>query len=304
MAKGQKDRAWEILSPALKLETRNLDCYRIAADLAAQRGDSKLAGELRRTTAEIFETHRDKDQLFRDAFYGEDQGGLARALKALRRIARDLPLTARYWNLKSQAWLGQGALGRAVMCGGEFASRQQGMWADALSLWIHGFGWTPEVRQNMIFELVEERVAKAPLGSGPWLGQGMFLIARYNLGTTRDPDDLDAAAAAALHAAHLSATAPGALGFAADTLASSGESLEAEAMVAAALAAEPLDQFAMFQRARVLTLQGDVSGAIAILRTLGRLDRPRLRRLLREDTVLIRVIAEPEYVDFLSALGR
>ncbi len=300
---GQDEQAQQVLNPALALESRDRGCYELGVILATRRGDEARAAELKAALTEIRATYRDATRIYKDAYFGNDQSGLPRALKALRQIKRDLPLTYRYWDFRAQAWFGQGGLGRALMCGGEFVIRNANLWPDGLSLWIHFYGWTPEIRAEGILDLAAKRVAQAPDDGAPWLGQALFLLARYNLSEARDPEDLDRAAAAALHAVSLAPQSSGALALAADTLVSAGEAAEAAPLVAAALTLAPNNQYAKFQQARIAASQGDVKLTINILRTLGHLDRPGLQKLLKVDPILSNVNGKPEYQEFLRSIG-
>jgi hypothetical protein len=300
---GRDDQAWQILKPALADETRNADCTRLAVLLATRGGDTAQASKYKETLKEILNTYQDSNRLFKVAFYGNDQSRLPAAKKALRQLARDLPLGQRYWNAKAQAWFGQGGLGRALMCGGEYLVRQPNLWADGLSLWIHFYGWTPEIRAEGIFDQTAERVALKPRDGAPWLGQALFFLARYNLSKTPDPEDLDRATASALHGVHLAPESSGALALAADTLVSAGEVAEARPLIVAALTLAPRNQYATLQHARVAASEGDAKTTVELLRTLGHLERPGLKKLLRVDPVLGKVRGTPEFQQFLESLG-
>ncbi len=307
---GRVDEAWRAVRPLCDALPRRRDALRLAIELAERRGDAGQAQLLGRRLAETEELFSRADALLVQANRNQELHQQSAAKAAVRQLERILPPGPALLRVQAEVLCGDGMFGPALLVGGRYVLAAKSMSATGLSLWLHAFGWAPQMPQRLVSELTAEARAKDARDPVPDLALALHYGARYYLRPIAerkpsDPEDVELAAQRALRGVHLAPRSPTALALAANLLVSARDGAEGLRFVDLALTAEPNQRFAYFQRVRHLAGEGAVDAAMAALEgrsDLG-LNGPSVRRQVLEDPMFAPILEEPAFQDYLRERG-
>ena len=303
---GDPERAYRLLRPLLEAKTHRLrQAFSQGIELAREL--KRPEAEIQRwieTLAQVNETRRSLGSVLRQADVGEDAALGGDAARALGRIKRDLPEFSRYFRMEAEARFGEGAWALADLSGGEYIARLTKPSTTSFALWLYGFGWNENAPQELIFELAAKELQQRPADLGPYLGQALFVGARYYhrlKGGEADPDDLHQALTLSRHALSLDPLNEGAHCLTLNFLVTARLNAEAEHVAARMDAISPECHNALFQRARMAALSGDARGAVQLLERV----RPSstTRRHLMDAPTWEPIRRSAEFNEFLAKLG-
>ena len=299
---GDPQRAWELLQPALAAPHRERELYREALALAQELGRPELT-QIQRAVAEIEESYRMAPQLYADADTGEASIN-DKVAPALKRIARDLPLTSSYYRTLATSLVGEGAWAPANLAGGKYAATIADPSTSGFALWLYAFGWAKEAPQNLVFELGASASEAAPLDPSPHLGQALFLGSRYYLSPAaeKDPEDLWRALNFVRKALELEPECFGAICLAYSFCITARLEAEAASYLQRGRALNPASRLLSFHEARALAMNGDWQGALAIHKDL--VLSTASRRLLSEDPSYEPIRGRKEWADYVASLSK
>ena len=294
---GDAKGAWEILQRPLSSPQRNREVYRDAVSLASELGRPELP-KLKAALEEIDETYRIYKELFAKAQTGEGDSLNVDAAPALKRIGRDLPHTAYYYDKVAQAQFGEGAWALANLSGGRYLVATRGMHSGGLSAWLYAFGWSKEAPQNLVFEFGAAEAKKDRFDPAPHLGRAMFLASRATLSRGQDPEDLWSALRYTRLALELEPDCLGALCLAYFLTVSARLEAEAASYAVRARALEPESAFISFHEGRLAALKGDWRRTLEIYRGI-KLSTAS-RRLIKEAPSFEGIAGRKEWSDFVA----
>jgi tRNA A-37 threonylcarbamoyl transferase component Bud32 len=294
---GDHQRAWEVLQGPLAEEHRTREIYREAVDLAKRLKRPELP-KLEAALEEIHETFRTYKQLFAQAETGEGDSLNTEAAPALKRLHRDLPLTAYYYDKVAQAQFGEGAWALANLSGGRYLLTTRSMHSGGLSMWLYAFGWSKEAPQDLVFEFGAAEAKKDRFDPAPHLGRAMFLAARATLSRGKQPEDLWRALRYTRLALELKPDCHGALCLAYFLTVSARLDAEGTSYATRARASDPDSAFISFHEGRLAALKGDWRRTLEIYRGI-KLAKSS-RRLIKEAPSFQGIAGRKEWADFVA----
>jgi len=294
---GDPQQAWSILERPLAEPKRSREVYREAVSLARELGRPELP-KLVAALEEIEETYRIYKVLFAKAETGEGDSLNVDAAPALKRLSRDLPLTAYFYDKLAQAQFGEGAWALANLSGGRYLVTTRSMHSGGLSMWLYAFGWSREAPQDLVFEFGAAEAKKDRFDPAPHLGRAMFLSARATLSRGKDPEDLWRALRYTRVALELEPDCFGALCLAYFLTVSARLEAEAASYALRARALDPDSAFITFHEGRLAALKGDWRRTLELYRGI-KLAKSS-RRLIKEAPSFQGIAGRKEWSDFVA----
>ena len=297
--RGDPERAWALVQPALRAPHRDRALYTEAVAIAKELRRPELP-RLEADLAEIERSFRMAAQLYAAAEVGEGGALDQSADPARKRIGRDLPLTSSYYRNLAESQVGEGAWAPACLTGGKYAVTVKDLSTSGFSLWLYAFGWSREAPQQLVFELGAAASKEAPFDPAPLLGQALALGARYYLrpAAEKDPDDLWLALSFVRQALELEPECFGAICLAYSLCVTARLEAEAAEYLERGRAIDPASRFLALHEARAHAMRGDWQRALSGLQglTLSTVSR----RLLTEDPSYEPIRSRKEWADYVA----